>query len=584
MAVQHRVALGLGWCAWRGYAHAIVLAAAALLSACAHSPPESGAHSTASTAVQPVTPQIVRSALSRQLEIIVDNRYPVYGHALPSQLVRDGYEARDYEPLWLDDGGSSPALDALIARLNRSARHGLIPEDYHASALQAFREQPGPGPREQAELDVLATIAALAYAQDVSSGRFDPELIDPNWQLDIAHDAWQQVALLSSGAEVLAALDELEPAHEAYRSLQYWYVYYRDQGKAGGDVLLGNGALLLNGSEGERVVRLRDRLRQLGDLSPAGRVSSPARFDDELERAVRRFQQRHGLTADGRVGSQTRAALNVPLSVRAEQLRINMERWRWMPARIEDNHIWVDLTDYRVDMHLNGRTRSMRAVIGRPDRPTRVFRGEMTYMEINPTWRVPQSVARDMLLPIAKVDPGYFARNNFRIYESWHASAPEVDPASVDWAGMAPEDLRYRIEQEPDPGNAMGQYKFMFPNRNAIYLHDTPERDDFIEPVRAYSAGCVRLHDPALFAETLLQGNDAKLDRLERARSQDTSRVIQLDQAVPIYLVYFTAQANGDEPPSFRSDIYQRDALMAQAMSEPSMYGQLAELAPNFTP
>ncbi len=539
---------------------------------------------TAPTAAPEVAPQIVRSALSRQLEIIVENRYPVYGHALPSQLVLNGYESRDFRPLWIHEDGPDPALEALIARLSRSDRHGLIPEDYHLSALRALIERTDPDPREQAELDVLATIAAVAYAQDVSSGRFDPELIDPNWQLDIAHDDWRQVVAQDSGADVLSLLDALEPTHEAYRSLQYWYVYYRDQGKADDDIFLEAGELLLNGSSGERVVRLRNRLRQLGDLAPAGRMDAPQQFGGDLENAVRRFQQRHGLKEDGLVGSETRAALNVPLAVRAEQLRINMERWRWMPAEIEDDHIWVDLTDYRVDIRLNDRTHSMRAVIGRPDRPTRVFRGEMTYMEINPTWRVPQSVARDMLLPIAKVDPGYFARNNFRIFEGWHASAAEVDPASVDWQNMEPEDLRYRIEQEPDPGNAMGQYKFMFPNRNAIYLHDTPERDDFIDPVRAYSAGCVRLHDPALFAETLLQSNAVKLDRLNRARNQDTSRVIQLDQAVPIYLVYFTAQANGSEPPSFRPDIYQRDTLMARAMSEPSVYGQLAELAPNFTP
>ncbi|MCH8551144.1 MAG: L,D-transpeptidase family protein [Natronospirillum sp.] len=505
----------------------------------------------------------IQDTVERQLDLLLDSVAPVGGQALPDDSLLAFYEQRNYRPLWLDN---HDALDDLLNQLQRAGEHGLNPVDYHIDALRGYRRLARPDRRQQAEMDVLATMAMQAYAHDLSSGRFDPSLIDTNWQMDLPNGDWKTLLDLESAQQMVDTLPSLAPQHPHYQALQRWLAYYLELDRRGIEIRVPQGELLLRGSNGARVSLLRQRMQQLGDLRGPERPQNPNQFDAALEEAVRNFQSRHGLDADGRVGSQTLAAINVPIAERAEQIRLNLERWRWLPAELEEDRIWVDLTAYEVHMHLHGEHHSMRAVIGKPDRMTRVFRGEMTYMEINPTWRVPQRIAREMLLPQVQQDANYLQRNNYRVFEGWHSGAAEVDPDSVDWLAMRPEDLGYRFEQMPDPGNAMGQYKFMFPNRNAIYLHDTPSQAYFNQADRARSAGCVRLHDPSFFADLLVREDIGARDRLNMARRVDDPTVVSLNEPVPIYLVYFTVMVDSRGLPEFREDIYDRDPLMREAM------------------
>ncbi|TGG92006.1 murein L,D-transpeptidase [Natronospirillum operosum] len=505
----------------------------------------------------------MENTVQLQLDLLLSSVAPVGGQALPDDTLQTFYAERNYQPLWLQN---HDAQSRLLDQLQRAGEHGLNPADYFVDALRGYRRLERPSALQQAELDVLATMALQAYAHDLSSGRYDPSSIDPNWQIDIPNGEWKTLLELDSASAMVDALPDLAPQHPHYQALQRWYAYYQELDQRNAEVRIPRGELLLRGSREPRVALLRERLQQLGDLRGPARGVDPNLFDGVLEDAVRSFQARHGLSVDGRAGSQTLAAMNVPVAERAQQIRLNMERWRWLPAELEEDRIWVDLTAYEVHMHLHGEHHSMRAVIGMPERMTRVFRGEMTYMEINPTWRVPQRIAREMLLPQIQNDANYLRRNNYRVFSGWHSGAEEIDPDSVNWAAMTPENLVYRFEQMPDPGNAMGQYKFMFPNRNAIYLHDTPVQRYFDQPDRARSAGCVRLHDPSFFADLLVRDDPSARDRLNLARRVDDPTVVSLRDPVPIYLVYFTVMLDPQGLPEFREDIYERDPLMREAM------------------
>ncbi|MEX1057558.1 MAG: L,D-transpeptidase family protein, partial [Natronospirillum sp.] len=469
-------------------------------------------------------------------------------------------------PLWISHQGPDKALLALVDVLNQAGDHGLRPNDYHVRSLEEYLALPRPGQLQLAELDVLATLSMQFYAHDLSSGRHDPGAIDTNWQLDIADHNWQRLLTMQSPSAMVNALPDLAPQHADYRALQRWMVYYQELNERNDDIQIPPGELLMWGSREPRVALLRARLQQLGELRDTGRSPNGSLFDRALEQAVRSFQRRHQLKADGRAGTQTIAAMNVPVAERAEQIRINLERWRWLPAELEEQRLWVDLTAYTLHMHLNGEHHSMRTVIGDTEHPTRVFRGEMTYLEVNPTWRVPQRIARELLLPQVKADRSYLQRNSYEVFSGWHSGAARLNPEDIDWTAIQSDDLAYRFEQLPNPGNAMGKYKFMFPNRNAIYLHDTPVQHHFSQTYRAHSAGCVRVEDPSFFANQLVANSLSGRDQLARARRTSATTVISLDQPLPIYLVYFTAALDAHGLPEFRSDVYERDPLMRAAM------------------
>jgi murein L,D-transpeptidase YcbB/YkuD len=414
-------------------------------------------------------------------------------------------------------------------------------------------------------MDVITTIALTSYAHDLSNGRYEPQLIDPNWQLDAPSNSWRDLLYLDSAQDMVNSLQLLAPRSPQYQILQKWLVYYQDLVLKEKDIFVTPGVLLHLGDEGPRVAQLRARLVQLGDIRFSSRKINEDRFDSRLREALKRFQLRHHLSADGSAGSKTIEMLNVPLEERAKQIAYNLERWRWLPSELEANRVWVDLTNYTVDMHLNGELTSMMAVIGSPQRKTPVFKGLMTYMVTNPTWRVPHRIARENLLPKLQADPNYLVRHGYKLFSSWSIGAKELDSTQINWKEIQENKMRFRFEQTPDEGNAMGQYKFMFPNKNEIYLHDTPAKHLFNESDRAFSSGCVRLENPAEFAQAITK-DSRQYDEMKKTLKDSSNSVISLPVRLPVYLIYFTAVANANGMPEFRNDIYERDLLMEEAM------------------
>ena len=315
--------------------------------------------------------------------------------------------------------------------------------------------------------------------------------------------------------------------------------------------------------------QVREHLALLGGLvyddSPA-----PDLFDEELEAAVLRFQQRHGMTADGVVGKRTLAALNVPLKERIRQIELNLERWRWIPHDLGERYLLVNIADYKLSVVENHRkVMEMKVVVGRNYRHTPVFSDELKYLVINPYWNVPTKIAVKDLLPRVRKDHTYLDKMGFRVYSSWKEDAAELEAASIDWAKVAPENFVYRLRQEAGPTNALGRIKFMFPNRFAVYLHDTPSKNMFKRTHRGFSSGCIRLEKPIELAAYLLQGQ-AGGTRAEIAAAIDSREriVLPVRAKVDIHLLYWTAWVDDSGILHFRDDIYGRDLPLAAALKE----------------
>jgi murein L,D-transpeptidase YcbB/YkuD len=474
--------------------------------------------------------------------------------------------------------------------------------------------------RQAADLELLCTDAFLLYASHLLTGRVVPTSVTPSWNIeqrraDLLDVLEAAVAPGVSGPGASAstvdarsahalgtALTSLRPSHPAYNALVQAYRRYRSLADRGGWPAVPDGPTLARDSTGERVALLRARLRAAGDLdaeedtenagvlgasrfpmtassqpsdAPARGdstpVTAPAVYDTALEAAVRRFQTRHGLAVDGAVGSATLTALNVPAAERAEQLALNLERWRWLPEDLGSRHILVNIADFSLRAVEDGAdVLAMRVVTGTPYRQTPVFSGTITYLVLNPYWHVPSTIAVEDKLPAIRSDPGYLNRQQFEVFRGWRADAQPLDPASIAWDSVSARTFPYRLRQKPGPYNALGRVKFMFPNPHSVYLHDTPTRGLFAQAERSFSSGCIRLERPQALAQYLLADHPQwSAERLASVFEQASGpeQTVVLPTPIPVHLQYWTAWTDADGTVHFRNDIYRRDAALREALA-----------------
>jgi murein L,D-transpeptidase YcbB/YkuD len=315
--------------------------------------------------------------------------------------------------------------------------------------------------------------------------------------------------------------------------------------------------MMARDSVDDRVPLLRARLALEGDY--AGPADDTSRvYDAALEAAVRSFQHRHGLNEDGLVERATLAALAVPVEHRIDQVRVNLERARWVGHELPIEFVAVNVAGAKVYLvHGDGIAFETRAIVGADATRTPVFTADMQYVVLNPTWTVPRSIV-DEVLALARRDPGYLSREGMRLLD---ASGEEVDASDVDLTRYTPSDFPYVFRQDPGPANALGHIKLMLPNPHHVYLHDTPSRALFDREERLFSHGCIRIQDPLGLAELVL-GEPATWNRatLETAIATGQTLTIPLARPVPVFVLYWTASVDPRGIPHFYADVYDRDA------------------------
>ncbi len=505
------------------------------------------------------------------------------------------YEGRGYRPAWSNDAGPLPQADALINTIQAEAeREGLRPEDYRLAKLQTLlqevREKHGEAqnpldPRTLADLDLLLTDTFLIYGTRVSVGKAKLDRMDAAWFEKHQKADLVQVLQTAVEADRLAdAIKTLPPRRPEYTKLQEALAQYRNLAAHGGWPLVPEGPKLHMGDRDERVSNLRARLQITGELTlksqKDGKLSSASPghkgsqnnspsdselLDKTVEQAVRKFQRRHGLGADGVVGDATLAALNVSAEDRVQQLVVNMERWRVLPANLGLRHIDINIPNFTLAVVENDQpVMNMKVVVGKmmERRNTPTFSATMTHLVLNPYWYVPKSIAEEELFPLSRKDSQYFAKHGFVIRRIPVGEKQILDPNATDGSPISTKTYQKVLRQEPGPTNALGRVKFMLPNAYGVYLHDTPSKELFYRAVRTFSHGCIRIEKPLDLAEYVLRGDpewtrDAILTTIERAKE----KTVWLPEPIPVYIQYWTAWVDQAGTVQFRNDIYGYDQL-----------------------
>jgi murein L,D-transpeptidase YcbB/YkuD len=426
----------------------------------------------------------------------------------------------------------------------------------------------------RANFDLLLSDALIRVAYHMSFGKVDPRALDPHWNLEKridpeAADPAAEIQRLIDARDLREAFIEVVPNRELLLASRRELARYRGIQAAGGWRPIPSGPVLRRGDEGARVMALRARLVLTGELTAdpgATSLFDETFFDEPLYDAVRRFQWRHHLEVDGIVGRGTLEALNVPVEKRVDQIRVNLERLRWVMHGMRSEFVLVDIAGFRATYYRDGDAIwSSRVQVGRPFRRTPVFRDEIQYLEINPTWTVPPGILEKDLLPAIRADHGYLERKEMEVVD--HRTGRRVEPLSIDWEETTAARFPYRIVQQPGPRNALGRIKFMFPNPYYVFLHDTPSRALFERTNRAFSSGCIRVEKPFELAELLLR-NPAEwsLERIVAAVDSMETRRVNLPERVPVVLLYWTVSFEEDGAARFKTDLYDRDAPILEAL------------------
>lgn len=510
------------------------------------------------------------SEIQLQIEQILDTSpAKIQGETiLEPNLLREIYSAGAYEPLWISD----EKVHELSSLLRAAMDHGLHPQDYHLPLIEQLTaaNDAAPNPAVSAQLDVLLTEGLILYSHHRRSGKVRAGDLYPDFNFTrepFTREPPAEIVRRALDFSSLAAfIDATTPSTKYYELLLMQLQRYRELAAQGGWPAVPEGPALRKNDHDARVVLLRQRLQVTGEL-PATENASAEEFDEALEQAVKTFQSLHGLDTDGVAGKQTLAAMNVAAAERVDQLRLSLERLRWVAQDVGDDFVAVNIAGFRlVFIRQRKIVWTTRVVVGTSYRKTPVFRSNMTYLEFNPAWTIPPTILREDTLPAIKKDPGYLAARNISVIDT---AGHKLDPAGIDWNAYR-KNIPFTLRQEPGPNNALGQVKFIFPNPYSVYMHDTPQRALFERPQRSFSSGCIRVENPFTLVDLVLQGkkNISKAELQDILASGRTQRVL-LDKPLPVLILYLTAALDASGRAMFYRDIYQRDAAVLRALNGP---------------
>ncbi|QDZ11470.1 L,D-transpeptidase family protein [Devosia ginsengisoli] len=468
------------------------------------------------------------------------------------------YGSRHFEPIWLDEAAKGEVVFSEPARkilklFENAASEGLRPSDYLTSDLNPAGAKGDP--IKMAALETAFSGAALRYADHIYNGRIKPQSVSAN--LDITPKPLDTAALLvqlATSADPVAVLTALEPTHPEFLALKAALATFDDTSLER-PTPIAEGPTLRPGMSDPRVPLLRARL----DLPPADGLV----YDDALVDALKAFQATLDLDVDGVMGPATLAALNGGIPVTRADILANMERWRWMPRDLGQFNVMVNVPEFRLAINRDGREEyTTRVVVGTTKNQTPIFSDNIRHIVVNPYWNVPSSIIKGEVAPAVLRNPGYIDNQNMDLLYN----GTPVSPWQVDWTQVSTSNFPFRVRQRPGPGNALGQIKFLFPNKHDVYLHDTPSKSLFARSFRAYSHGCVRVQNPMEFADALM-ANEANISRASlEAMFGPSERWVNPEHQIPVHIAYFTIRVEADGSLRSFGDVYGHNAKLIAAM------------------
>jgi L,D-transpeptidase YcbB len=438
--------------------------------------------------------------------------------------VHEFYKLRNGKPAWLS-GEPNERTRAAVHVLRSAREHGLNPDDYLVpkivelrQTLQTDKVEEAKRPQQLAQLDALLTTSLLSLGHDVALGRGKPPV---RWKARRLAPDFAGTLNRAASEDMSKWLKSVQPLHPEYEALRL-------------------ALIALYGQQEE------------GAMFPAP-VGPPA---------IKVFQEHHAIPATGKLDAATRAAMKVPIDSRIQQVRINLERWRWMPDDLGARHFIVNIPYFHLIARENGKAvKDIRVVVGKPGNNTPIFSGNMETVVFSPYWNIPDSIVEGETAPAMARDPNYLARNNMEILRVGGGGARVVSPSEVNWDD--PNELKQlAFRQRPGANNALGHVKFLFPNEYNVYLHDTPADQLFARPGRAFSHGCIRVEEPETLAQYVLRDDPSWTEeKILAAMHSGDEQHVKLKTPIPVHIVYFTTWVDDKGGLHFQPDIYGYDQL-----------------------
>lgn len=503
--------------------------------------------SDAVSELKPYTAQVIDSLLkgqlqSKQLKAFVDG-LPKSANVLNE--IQGVYASNNYQLLWQDKERDAykPILKQAVTAIKNAHVHGLNPEDYKAKQLNGLFNVLYEAPKQEGfkawpidsliqakiQLDAMTQAAALSFLQDVGLGNLKPKWDIKPRQFDFAE------ILADTSSTFQQKVDRVAPKFPGYYELGGQLATFQEIKKQGGWQLVSKG----------NTVQTKANLGIRGyDVS-------------DWPTALKAFQKDNGLKATGELNDKTLDALNRTVDETINLIRLNLERYRWLPDDLGEEYIYVNVPDYKIQVYKEGKpTMQMKAVVGETITPTPVFYDQMEYLVFSPIWNIPQSIAREEIFKWIEINPGILYAGDTKVYYK----GKEVNPFDVNWAEAKNDKLSYSFKQKPTNQNSLGDVKFIFPNKHSVYLHDTPAKKYFKYDYRALSSGCVRVEQPTELATYLLKDKEGwTIDRVKQNMAGSKERRVNLKTKVPVYIFYLTAWLGENGNLQIRKDIYKHD-------------------------
>jgi len=482
------------------------------------------------------------------------------------------YAANDMKPLWVSEKG--PGKDAAVIRrfLENAEIEGLRPADYNVEAINRLWQSSQPD--KLAELDTLLTLNLAKYAHDVSHGRLLPYNRNPQLFAEAGDRHFKPVQLIiaARAAENLAAyLADLPPSHEYYRKLREALKVYRKIDAAGRWETISNGKTLYPGDRDERIEQVRKRLAKTGESFAF--VENETLYDDQLVPNIKYFQEKFGLKVDGIIGPETLEALNRSPEDLIKAIILNMARWRWQKVDFGHRYVIVNIANYDLAGVEDGRrVLKMAVIVGKLQHETPVFSRYIKYVDINPFWNIPPSIAVNEELPELRKDRYYLIKKKVRLFSNWQDDGEELDSTAIDWQAVTKQRMQqFRLRQDPGPWNVLGPIKFVFPNEYNVYIHGTPVQELFNHSKRNFSHGCIRASRPLELGAFLLAGEnqDWSVSEINKIVDSGERKVVKLTNPVPVHITYQTVWIDKSGEIHFNKDVYGRDRKLAEILLPP---------------
>lgn len=472
------------------------------------------------------------------------------------------YRANETRRAWLKKNKAGRMFDAFAEAVRESAQYGFEPGAYHIDELEAAVEELYEN-RERtnadiSSLDIRITASFFLFTTHLIEGRVRyPGAREFFWERGMPLE--NDIALLlkmESVADVRKELSDLHPDDPQYEKLQEALEKYREMQNADTLPAVSAGPDLKPGAAHPKIPLVRQRLVTKGYAFDV--PDSSSHYGEELAEAVKDFQMRHGLEPNGVLDRKTIRMLNISLREKLNLIALNLERLRWRPhLRAEGDEIVINVPEYMLRAYAQGEEKMrMRVVLGAEYTPTPVFQDTLKYIVFSPTWIVPRSIFENEFYPRLREDAEHFSADRFRFFKE----GKEIDPAEEDWTDKKFDISKYSVVENPGEVNSLGKVKFIMPNDFSVYLHDTPADKLFGRHRRALSHGCIRLEDPAAFAEYLL-ADDKEWDaeRIKDAMNSGEPVKVDLMKPYPVYIVYRTVWVDEEDRVHFREDIYGHD-------------------------